>query len=76
MMKGENPMHAPWATKAAAVVRVISTSLYQDEGPLGDAALALSAINFIQGFIDDTAAYITDIPVGLGIRSVMAVFAR
>ncbi len=75
-MKGENPIHAPWANKAAAVVRGIPTSLYHDESPLGDAALALSAISFIQGFIDDTVSYISDIPVCLGIRSVMAVFAR
>jgi hypothetical protein len=76
MMKAENPLHAPWAATAAEVVRAIPTSLYQDESPLGDATLALSAINFIQSFIDDTAAYITEMPVGLGLRSVMAVFAR
>lgn len=76
MMKAENPLHAPWAAKAAQTVQVIPTSLYQDESPLEEAALSLSAINFIQSFIDDTIAYLTEIPVGLGLRSVMAVFAK
>jgi hypothetical protein len=76
MMKAENPLHSSWATKAAQAVRAISTSLYQDESPLGDAALSLSALHFIQDFIDDTITYATEMPVGLGLRSVMAVFAK
>ena len=76
MMKAENPLYTGWATKAAQVIRTVSNSLYHDESPLGDAALSLSAINFIQDFIDDTMTFLTDVPAGLGLRSVMAVFAK